>query len=646
MFVPTELALRLDDAGSYTAALDWFRSIYDYERRVDERKVAYGLVINGDADFTFVRGADWIADPLDPHAVAATRRDSYTRYAILSIVGCLLDYADSEFTQASSESLPRARELYLKALELLDAPELEERAGACDDILGRLQIQIGSDEERQVWHQVARLLGQIRTREELLTAAGRVEKIMASDGTASHRLARAYAAAKKAAAASEPDRLDLASILERDAAARDTASVALLAEPRVAGATELIAARDGFDTITGWWSTEWVPAPSPSFCIRPNPLIEALRSHAEVNLRKLRSCRSISGLELHVAPYAEDTAATVGGGDGLPAPPANVFQPLPYRYSTLIERTKQLVELARQLEQSTLAAIQNADHALYEELKARHDMALARSQLRLHDLQLVQAADGVRAAELQRDRATISAGHYQGLIDAGLSENEQISIGFLYAAALLHAGSAAASFYGAASVEGVASSESTPIAAGLSSLAATSSTLSQISSTYASYERRAEDWRLQRDLSQQDIRIGEQQIRPRPRSGRDGRPGTGDRVAPARPVAGGPRLPDDPPGRHRRALRVDERRAGADLPLLPAAGDVDGQARGGTARLRAAGARGRVHPGRLLGGGAERERDQPNGARHARPDRLRAAPGRRDRARPVRVRPPTSGSCS
>jgi hypothetical protein len=519
-FVPTEFALRLDAAGSYTVALDWFRSIYDYERRVDERKIAYGLVINGDVDYTFVRGADWLADPLNPHAVAATRRDTYTRYTILAVVRCLLDYADSEFTKATSESLPRARELYLKALELLGAPELQERAGACSDILGRLRIQIGSDEERQVWHQIIQVLGGITTREELAAAAARVEKIMASKGEALHRLARAYAAAEKAAAASKTEKRDLASILEHDAAARDAASVAMLAEPQITDATELIAPRNGFDgnggsvgTIAGWWETQWVPAPSPSFCIRPNPMIDALRSHAEVNLRKLRNCRSISGLELHVAPYAEDTAATAGGGDGLPAPPANVFQPLPYRYSTLIERTKQLVELARQLEQSMLAAIQNYDHALYEELKARHDMSLARSQLRLHDLQLVSAADGVRASELQRDRASISVGHYQGLIDAGLSDNENISIGFLYAAALLHAGSAAASFYGAASIEGVASSGSTAIASGLSSLASTASTMSQVSSTYASYERRAQDWRLQRDLSQQDVQIGNQQIR-------------------------------------------------------------------------------------------------------------------------------------
>src|SRR5207249_4960316 len=140
-----ELGLRLEEAGSYGPALDWLRSVYDYERGLDQRKIAYSLVINGDASFTFVRAADWISDPLSPHAVAAARKDSYTRYTILALVRCLLDFADGEFTRASSESLPRARELYLKALELLDSPELKERASSCQDILGMLDVTIGND---------------------------------------------------------------------------------------------------------------------------------------------------------------------------------------------------------------------------------------------------------------------------------------------------------------------------------------------------------------------------------------------------------------------------------------------------------------------------------------------------------------------
>ena len=133
-FVPIELALRLRDS---TAALDWVRTCYDYEREPGERKIAYNLVLNGDAGFTFARAADWLEDPLNPHTIAATRKDAYTRFTIITACRILLDYAGIEFTRATSESLPHARELYLEVLELLDAAELNERSTACDDILGK-----------------------------------------------------------------------------------------------------------------------------------------------------------------------------------------------------------------------------------------------------------------------------------------------------------------------------------------------------------------------------------------------------------------------------------------------------------------------------------------------------------------------------
>lgn len=103
--------------------------------------------------------------------------------------------------------------------------------------------------------------------------------------------------------------------------------------------------------------------------------------------------------------------------------------------------------------------------------------------------------------------------HYRRLLDAGLTTNEELSVGFLAAAAVLHVASSASSFYGVASAAGVFDFGSAQMASGLSSLAAASSTVSQVMSTYASYERRAQEWTLQRDLGWQDVRIGEQQIR-------------------------------------------------------------------------------------------------------------------------------------
>src|SRR5207244_3738687 len=64
-------------------------------------------------------------DSLNPHDIAMTRANAYTRFTLLSLVRCLLDFADSEFTQDTDVSRSRARGLYVDALNLLDLPEMK-----------------------------------------------------------------------------------------------------------------------------------------------------------------------------------------------------------------------------------------------------------------------------------------------------------------------------------------------------------------------------------------------------------------------------------------------------------------------------------------------------------------------------------------
>lgn len=131
--VPMQIALQLQQARYFQEALSWFRAVFDFsvhERVVDpyvgdRRKIYYGLVSEETEDFDdYVRTQNWFADPFNPHAIAALRPDSYTRFTEISIVRCLLDYADSEFAADTAESVPRARSLYLDALHLLESDEL------------------------------------------------------------------------------------------------------------------------------------------------------------------------------------------------------------------------------------------------------------------------------------------------------------------------------------------------------------------------------------------------------------------------------------------------------------------------------------------------------------------------------------------
>jgi hypothetical protein len=530
-FLPIEFALRLQEARYWNAALDWVRGVYDYGRPADQRKRAFMLVLNGEEELGFARTLDWLRDPLNPHLVARTRRDSYTRFTIIAVARCLIGAADEEFTRATAESLPRARELYLRALDLLESPELAESATACADNIGTLDIQIGDDELRWVWLQVPERLGRLRSPDVVATAVRDIQAILASRATLRDRVARSVARVRLAERADRRaaprDR-----VLERDAASRLRLERALLVAPGVEPVArrvgrEIVDARDGRAAnrvwalapdglptleslaVAGRW--ELVPAVRASFCVPPNPVVGALRRHIELSLEKLRDCRNIAGLRMRVEPYEPETAAT--SADGLPTPRRG-FQPLPYRYATLVERAERLVDLARQIEQSMLSAIEAGERARYEELRARQDLALARGGVRLRELQLVQADDGVRAAELQRDRAASAAEHYRDLMAEGTTTNEDLSLGFLYGAATLQTASAAASFVSAYQVSGVVTGGTAQaVASGLSSLAAAATTTSQIFSTIAAFERREQEWRFQETLSRRDIAIGEQQIR-------------------------------------------------------------------------------------------------------------------------------------
>ena len=378
-FVPVHLALQLQTRGQFTSALDWLRTVYDYRLPAERRKIYHGLKLEetqATSPATLVRPADWFLDPLNPHAIAATRAGAHSRGTLLSLIGCVLDFADAEFTRDSAESLPRARMLYLTAVELLGAAELQ-RPG--------------------------------------------------------------------------PQKL---------------------AAP--------------------------VPGPTGDFDVPASGVLVALRFRTELNLFKLRMGRNIAGLERQVEPYAAPTNAGsalpgIGAGGQITLPGAAALRPTPYRYPVLIERAKQMVQLAAQMEAAMLAAFEKRDAELYTLLKARQDVKLTRAGVRLQDMRVREAEAGVKLAELQQQRAQIQQEHFEGLLNAGLLGLEAAALVLLglarFAPALVNALGPALSPSGMLE------------------------TASGILATMASNERRRQDWEFQSLLSVQDIRIGAQQVR-------------------------------------------------------------------------------------------------------------------------------------
>jgi len=138
-FVPVALALVLQQAGEYTTSLDWYRTVYDYSAAPGKRNIYYGFEIERQEPFVFQRLPDWLKDPLNPHAIAETRYGCYLRFTVISLIRCFLDYADSEFTRDTAESVELARLLYLTALDLLDVNQLRQAVYKCPNMIGTVE---------------------------------------------------------------------------------------------------------------------------------------------------------------------------------------------------------------------------------------------------------------------------------------------------------------------------------------------------------------------------------------------------------------------------------------------------------------------------------------------------------------------------
>ena len=80
------------------------------------------------------------------------------------------------------------------------------------------------------------------------------------------------------------------------------------------------------------------------------------------------------------------------------------------------------------MEAALLAALEKRDAESYNLLKAIQDVELASETVRLQDLRVKEAKDGIMLAVLQQGRAQIQFDHFDELINEGASDWETASI--------------------------------------------------------------------------------------------------------------------------------------------------------------------------------------------------------------------------
>ena len=560
-YVPVQLALALQRCGHHVEALDWFRAAYDYTAPTTDRRIHPLLVNEATRTDSYTRGPGWLLDPLNPHAALAMRKDGNTRFIALCITRCLLDFADTEFARDTSESVPRARQLYLLALDLLDDEDVLGPDSGCADLIDpvlerRLFRGLPTRAAVRTVARATRDGAEAATAASLRAAAPKsvasllqgeaprreARRVWAVADAQTDRMARTAGVAageaftqaavlvtgQPAAALARTDQpwlrgkpIDPKMAIRRDVAKFDPllpSGMALWA--RAAIDQPLVALNLATGVIR-----DYVVKVQTQYCVPPNPTAKTLRMRAEANLLKIRTCRNFAGLQRELEPYAAPTGAagalpTIGPGGQLVLPGMSQARPTPYRYTVLIDRAKQLVELASRFEAAMLDAIRNKENEEYTLLRARQDLKLARAGVRLQDLKVTEAGQGVKLAQLQQSRAQFQVNHFTSLIEEGeigLEISAQVLLGM---SASLQLAASVASFIAAAlpSSTGVTGPTFSPqgsasaIAGGLSSIAGATATSASIASTQASYERRAQEWAFQKGLAEQDVSIGAQGV--------------------------------------------------------------------------------------------------------------------------------------
>ncbi|MPZ79747.1 MAG: hypothetical protein GEV28_04845 [Actinophytocola sp.] len=242
-FIPVHLAAQL--TGEHVAALDWLRTVYDYAAPQDDRKIYHGLRTESEIDTEgqYDRRADWLLDPLNPHAIAGTRKDAYTRYTILTIVNLLLDFADSEFTIDTPESVPRARGLYQLALDLLASPELARTVPGCAEVIGSLEIEINDPHWTWVVTVFKKGMSEITGQAVLADTIAKVQQAVGAEASWDVRFTNAQQII--AAAKTPPAAVTVGAVLDKRTQLADRLHAATLSWTAVDAAARRVASSAG-----------------------------------------------------------------------------------------------------------------------------------------------------------------------------------------------------------------------------------------------------------------------------------------------------------------------------------------------------------------------------------------------------------------
>ncbi len=380
-------------------------------------------------------------DPFDPHAIAATRLGAYEKAVAMKYLDNLLDWGDMLFAQDNWEAINQATILYVRALNLLGSKPPPQRAPV--------------------------------VRQDKQQTAGDV-----ADG---------------------PDHKPNHPVLD-----------------------EIVAPTNDAKQLKPSWEDNPFFDVSDFFSLPENHEFAAYWERAQDRLYKIRHCMNIKGIVRQLALFqppidpAQLVRAMAAGGSLASA--ASQLQPaVPhYRFSVMLQQAKAMTETVIQLGSALLSALEKQDAEALNLLHTTQEQATLKLSRTVKEAQIKDAEHTVAALTESLNGAQMRIDHYQGLMETNLLPSERASLaltaGGIEAQQLAHVvrfeaviahliptvfGFADGDFQPGSSIS-EAATLSDAMAGILGQQAASIATMSQ-------YERRAEDWDLQRSMAEFEL---------------------------------------------------------------------------------------------------------------------------------------------
>lgn len=490
----------------------WLQLLYNPFLPIDERIIYQGLKNGRDSGYNYRISIAWQLDPFNPFAIASTRLGALLRHTIHRYVEDLLDWADAEFSRDTSESINRARELFEIAQDILQKKDIPQ--DVCGDAWRYLVDEIYETHTSTEIRLLQLLLEPLQTRNGRvkLSDIHNIGKILRKKEPFDKRLLEVKQYVDQIMKRTvhtktfSEIRREQEEYEGKELSWEDKYCEILSKERRYVYGYYDIANPNNVPQSPEVDVAEQLSLKidSGSFCVPFNPILSIMRWRIESNLEKIATCRNYAGMRRSLQTYAapvDPKAAVLAAAAGEDIESLIPSEPPPiHRFSYLIERARYYVSMAQQLENLLLQSYEKVDIERYNLLKAKQDLKVADANLALQALIIQEANDNIELAKLQEDRAVFQYQHFLDLLNAGLNEFEIAALQLMVASA---------GMYIIAATFGIVFKQLEAFQATAAALGTTAS----ISSTFAAYERRKEEWLFQRDMAGKDIKIGEQGVK-------------------------------------------------------------------------------------------------------------------------------------